>query len=88
MLEWMMRRESKFARIGKLITEAIETAGLSEELQRLDRDHRSLLQEVTDEVVKSWIGFHGSRISPATQASVAVEVIRRASHRTGGSAVA
>lgn len=83
MLDWMTRRESKFARIGRLITEAIEAADLNEELDRLDRNHRSLLREVTDEVIKTWVGFHGARISPATQASVAVEVVRRASKRAG-----
>ena len=79
MLEWMTQRESKFVRNGRLITDAIETAGLNEVLEHLDRDHRLLLREVTDEVIKTWVGFHRSRISPATQASIAVEVIRRAS---------
>lgn len=85
MLDWMTRRESKFARISPLMTKAIEEAGLSDEVERLSSNW-ALLQEITDEVLKTWVGFHGSRISTGTQVSVAVEVLRRASERTGGGA--
>jgi len=84
MVEWMTRRESRFTRIGRLITEVIEAAELNDELERLDRDHRDLLLEVNNEVIETWVGFHGSRVAPATMASVAVEVLRRASERTRG----
>lgn len=84
MLDWMTRRESKFARISPLMTKAIEDAGLGDEIERLSSDW-TLLQEITDEVLKTWVGLHGSRISTGTQVSVAVEVLRRASVRTEGS---
>lgn len=85
MLDWMTRRESKFARMGPLIEEAVEVAGLNDELERLHRDHPSLVLEVTNEVLREgWVGIHGSRISPGTITSVAVGVLRRASTRTVG----
>jgi hypothetical protein len=84
MLDWMARREPKLARIGPLIEEAVEAAGMKDELERLHRDHRPLVTELTDEVVNSWVGLHGSRITPATMASVAVEVLRRASAKSEG----
>ncbi|HEU4737876.1 MAG TPA: HNH endonuclease signature motif containing protein [Solirubrobacterales bacterium] len=79
MLGWMTKRESRFARLGPLMTEAIEEAGLSGELDRLGCDDWPRMKEVTDEVIKTWVGFHGSRISPATIVSTYVEVVRRIS---------
>src|ERR1700750_1766889 len=81
MLNWMGRRESRFVRFEPLIKEAIEEAGLIEELERLNWDRMPLLQEVTNEVLKTWVGFHGSRLSPGTIVSTSVEVLRRVSER-------